>query len=128
MTSNQTVLIIDDSTPMREIAADMLRLLDMTVLTARNGAEGITLFKQYPIDLILLDVNMPVMNGADTYQALLSIDPDIKVVVCSSESKSKVQFRFGELAVPMYLHKPFDTGVLLDMVQAVMTTHSSILH
>jgi CheY-like chemotaxis protein len=130
MTSSekQTILIIDDSRPMREVTGDMLRLLDMTVLSAENGVEGIALFQQHDVDLILLDVNMPVMNGADTYQALLSLDPDIRVVVCSSESKSKVQFRFGELTVPVYLHKPFDTAVLLDTVQAVLTKRSSLVH
>jgi len=123
-----TVLIIDDSAPIREIASDMLRLLDLTVLTASNGVEGVTFFQQFPIDLILLDVNMPIMNGAETYQALLDIDPTVNVIVCSTEPQSKVQFRFGELPVPAYLHKPYDMGVLLEAVQNMIADRSLLTH
>ena len=121
MKKQSTILIIDDSTLMREIASDMLKLLDLAVLTAANGAEGMTIFQQNPIDLILLDVNMPIMNGAETYRALLELNPDVNVIICSTESQSKVQVRFGELPIPIYLHKPFDTAVLLDTVQNMLT-------
>lgn len=126
--NRSTILIIDDSTLMREIASDMLKLLDLTVLTAVNGAEGLTVFQQNSIDLILLDVNMPIMNGAETYRALLDINPDIDVIICSTESQSKVQVRFDELPIPIYLHKPFDTGVLLDTVQDMLRKRPLLSH
>ena len=118
---NSTILIIDDSAAMREITADMLHLLNLHVLTATNGEEGVTLFRQNTVDLVLLDMNMPQMDGKATYQALIDIDPRVKVVVCTSESQSKVQRRFGNLRAPSYLHKPFDTAVFLDTVQALLT-------
>ncbi|KAA3664062.1 MAG: response regulator [Chloroflexi bacterium] len=115
-----TVLIIDDSAVMRDVTSDMLQLIDLNVLTAANGEEGVTVFRQNGVDLVLLDMNMPYLDGAATYQALLEIDADVLVIVCTSDSKSKVKLRFGDLKMPSYLHKPFDTTVLLDTVQAML--------
>ncbi len=117
-----TVLIIDDSAPMREIARDMLQLLDLHVLTAANGEEGVTVFRQNGVDLVLLDMNMPHLDGASTYRALLEIDSDVHVIVCTSDSQSKVKLRFEEMKMPSYLHKPFDTSVFLDIVQALLAS------
>ena len=115
-----TVLIIDDSAPVRDITADMLRLFNYRVLTAKNGAEGLDVYQQHTVDLILLDVNMPVMDGAATFRALRQINPSVNVVVCSSEPQSTAQQCFGELHIPAFLHKPFDTGKLLDTVQSTL--------
>jgi len=117
---NPTILIIDDSKVMRDIASDMLQLLDLHVLTATNGEEGVAVFRQNGVDLVLLDMNMPHMDGAETYHALLEIDSEVSVIVCTSDSKSKVKLRFGEIKMPFYLHKPFDTNVFLDAVQAML--------
>ena len=115
------VLVIDDSEAVRAIARDMLHLLDVEVLTASGGAEGVTAFQQHAIDLVLLDMNMPEMDGAATYKALLAIDPDVKAIICSSDSKSKVGVRLGDdVVMPKYLHKPFDTAVFLDAVEAIL--------
>ncbi len=129
MIKNQsTILIIDDSTLMREVVSDMLKLLDFTVFTAVNGAEGLTIFQQHSIDLVLLDVNMPIMNGVETYRALLELDPDVNVIICSTDSQSKVHVRLEGLPIPNYLHKPFDTGVFLDTVQDILMKRPLLSH
>lgn len=125
---NPTVLVIDDSVSMREITTDMLHLLDLEVLTAQSGEEGVTIYNQNSIDLVLLDMNMPIMDGAATYRALRKLNPDVSVVVCTSEPKAKVKIRFGEMAMPAYLHKPFDTHIFLDIVQAMLGKRSSLSH
>ena len=119
-TRKAMVLIIDDSKPMREIAADMLRLLNLEVLTAVSGREGITLFQNNPVDLVLLDMNMQEMDGAAAYRALRDINPHVQAIVCTSESKSKAALRFGDREMPPYLHKPFDTTIFLDTVTAIL--------
>jgi CheY-like chemotaxis protein len=119
----QTVLVIDDSKAVRDISKDILNLLDVHVLTAENGEEGIAVYQQNDIDLVLLDMNMPQMDGAETYKQLLDINADVKVIICSSNSQSKVESRLEKIVVaPLYLHKPFDTQIFLNTVESTLST------
>jgi CheY-like chemotaxis protein len=115
------ILIIDDNFAIREVLTDILTLLlGMTVYTAVNGHEGLQIFqqRQQQINLIFLDVEMPVMNGPQTYEKLRQFAPQVKVIVSSSLSPTEARSRFGERKLPTYLQKPYDTEDLLNIVQA----------
>ena len=115
------ILIIDDNFAIREVLTDILTLLlGMTVYTAVNGYEGLQIFqqRQQQIALIILDIEMPVMNGPQTYEKLRQFAPQVKVIVSSSLSPTEARSRFGERESPTYLQKPYDTEDLLNIVQA----------
>ncbi|MEW5746541.1 MAG: ATP-binding protein [Nitrospirota bacterium] len=83
-----TVLVIDDEAHIRELCRDLLVPLGYTVLTAGNGSEGISLFRQNQDDvaLVILDMIMPGMGGNEVFQTLRTINPSVKVVLCSGYS------------------------------------------
>jgi CheY-like chemotaxis protein len=119
----RAVLVVDDEATIREAVADVLELIELNVVTAANGWEGIELFKQYSRDigLVLLDMNMPVMSGEEAYQRLREIDPQVKVVVSSGRPETEVRERLGKSGAPSFLAKPYDTDTLLTRVKAELS-------
>ena len=87
-----------------------------------GGAEGLELFRQQgPIDLVLLDQNMPGLLGQEVLTQLLALDPLIKVVVLSGGAVAKADFA-GARA---FLHKPVRSNELERVVRQVLETPSS---
>jgi len=121
-TAEGAILIIDDERLMREALVDILSALtEMAVYAASSGREGLQLFQELrqSITVVLLDLDMPVMNGEETYTRLRQIAPQVKVIVSSSHSSAEARLRFGEHELPAYLQKPYDTSTLLHAVQTV---------
>lgn len=115
------ILVIDDSAAIREALTDILTSeTEAAVYTAANGHEALRILQQSRgIALILLDMNMPVMNGEQTYQKVQEIAPQVKVIVSSSLSPAEARSRFGEWELPAFLQKPYDLRTLLNLVQLV---------
>ena len=110
------ILIVDDSSTMRRILKTQLQGLGVTdVPEAGNGEEGlVALEKNMPVDIVMLDWNMPVMDGI-TFLKTVRANPaynSVKVVMCTSESeKSKVVEALKEGA-NNYVVKPFTPEAL----------------
>lgn len=123
----RAILIVDDNVIMREALTDILDSIAATVYTAANGQEGLEILQQerQNIGLVLLDMNMPVMNGEQTYEKLQEIAPDVKVIVSTSLSQAEVNSRIGHLELPTYLQKPIDVDMLLNIVQSELTNRLS---
>jgi len=85
-----TVLVIDDETLVREVCNDLLSSVGYRVLTASDGEEGLRLFRAMheQIDLVLLDMVLPRMDGPAVFEELRRIQPDARVVLCSGFNPS----------------------------------------
>ena len=105
------ILIVDDSAVMRAMIARTLRLSGVPVgelHEAGNGAEALERIADHWIDLVLLDINMPVMNGEEMLRRLRA-DPEtahLPVIVVSTESSETRVQALEELGVA-FVHKPF---------------------
>jgi two-component system, cell cycle sensor histidine kinase and response regulator CckA len=121
------VLVIDDDAAMREALTDLLSLLtEAAVYTAANGREGLQILQQRQnIALILLDMNMPMMNGEETYERVQQIAPETRVIISSSLSPAEARSRFGKRVMPPFLQKPYNATALLNVVQSVVTMDAS---
>ncbi|MBD3346540.1 MAG: response regulator [Chitinivibrionales bacterium] len=110
------LLLVDDSTVMRRMMKNQLGQLGVTdTVEASNGQEALeVLASNMPVDIILLDWNMPVMDGM-TFLKTVRADntyKDVKIVMCTSESeKSKVIVAMKE-GVNNYIVKPFTPEAL----------------
>lgn len=123
--TNKAILIIDDEPDMRQAVAEILGILpETTIYTAADGQEGLQIFSQHQkqIILVLLDMNMPIMNGYQTYEGLLQLNPHVKVIVVSSLEKAEAQTLFGKQLLPTFLQKPYKVQTLLDLVQTTEST------
>ncbi len=121
--SEPAILVIDDNFVIREALTDILSLLlKMIVVTAIDGYEGLQIIQQQSITLVILDLNMPGMNGEQVYENLQQIAPQVKVIISSSLSLTEAKSRFGERKLPAFLQKPYDIDTLLNVVQAELAS------
>lgn len=115
------ILIVDDSAMMRAMIKRVIKLADVPVediLEATNGAEGLELLKQHDVQLLLTDINMPVMNGADMLREI-SLDDrwrNLNRVIISTDGSTVRREEAEELDVCCYLEKPFSPEVLRDVL------------
>lgn len=105
------VLIVDDSAVMRTMIARVVRLSGVPLgefYEASNGAEGLAIVQERWVDLVLLDINMPVMNGEEMLERMRA-HPDtahLPVIVVSTES-SETRVHALEQHGVAFVHKPF---------------------
>lgn len=106
------VLIVDDSSLMRQIVERSLRQagFEITeVLEASNGAEGLAVLSQHKVDLVLCDINMPIMNGLDFVKRLPTISnaKGVPVVMITTEASEGYVAQAISLGARGYIRKPF---------------------
>ncbi len=115
------VLVVDDSGVMRSMIIKTIRLSGLQlgeIHQAANGREGLDALQHSWIDLVIADINMPVMNGEDMINRMLEHPEfkDIPIVVVSTEgSKTRVE-RLQDKGV-RFIHKPFTPEVIRDTVK-----------
>ena len=108
-----TVLIVDDEEVVRATAKVVLSRLGYRVLLARNGEEALQVFSAQSgeIDVVLLDMTMPVMGGEQTLPGLVRLRPEITVLGSSGFDEREAQQRFGE-RIDGFLQKPYTAAQL----------------
>jgi DNA-binding NtrC family response regulator len=115
----ETILVVDDNESVLSVVVALLRRANFRVLSADNGANAIELAKQTEgqIDLLLSDVDMPLMSGPDLGETLKKARPDMHVMLMSGGSD-------GNLLVLNYgwafIQKPFVSTKLVQMVTDVL--------
>ena len=113
------VLVVDDDPDIRRMLEDVLTDEGHQVRVASNGREALAFVEHQAVDLILLDLMMPVMDGPAFYQAYrarVDNDPERAPVVVISADRN-VREQAAQLGVDSYLTKPFDLDALLDQVE-----------
>lgn len=117
-----TVLIVDDEAPVRQIASIMLRGFGYEIIPAENGIEAIQIFRDNidRIDLVLLDIIMPEMDGIQTLRELRKIDPTVKVVLSSGYSKDDKAAELVTDGAASFIQKPYKRDELSKVVIETM--------
>jgi two-component system KDP operon response regulator KdpE len=117
--SNLTVLIVDDEKPLRDFVRRNLEVRSFTALTAANGLEALAVFNTHNVDLVILDVMMPRIDGLETIRRIRQ-NSLVPIIVLSALGEESDKIRALNLGADDYLTKPFGVGELLARVQAVM--------
>ena len=111
------ILLVDDSRTVRSVCRDMLASHDMEIVEAENGAIALEIVRsQPPFDSVLLDWNMPVMNGITFLETLMKepLEKRPVVVMCSTENDMAHITQAIKAGASEYIMKPFDESVLED--------------
>jgi two-component system, OmpR family, KDP operon response regulator KdpE len=119
MLKSASVLVIDDEKSLRDFVRINLEVRGYNVTVAPNGAGGLAVFQSQHIDLVILDIMMPNMDGLETTRRIrqISIVPIIILTALGEESDKVKAF---DLGADDYLTKPFGIGELLSRVKAVL--------
>jgi len=117
-----TILVVDDEEVVRRTARVTLQTHGYRVLTADNGQAAVQLFESMPgeIELVILDLTMPVMGGEAALEQLKRIDPAAKILLSSGFSLGEVTERFQGRGLAGFLQKPYAASKLADEVQAAL--------
>ncbi len=116
------VLVVDDSALIHQMYRLVLTRYNCTIADAMNGQEALeVLALQNDIELILLDINMPVMNGLQFLEKAspLGIISRIPVIIISTEGKEEDTIRGLKLGARGYLKKPFQPACLHEMIEKI---------
>lgn len=111
-----TILVIDDEENMRELCKDILEPLGYNVVLSSDGEEGLKTFREIKesVSLVILDMIMPKVSGSEVFQALRSIKPDVKVILCSGYSHEGFAGidKLLKSGASGFIQKPFTTKTL----------------
>lgn len=113
------VLVVDDEKPIRDFIRRNLEAREFTVLIAGNGLEALATLNTQPVDLVVLDVMMPGMDGLETLRRIRQ-NSMIPVIVLSALGEEKDKIQALNQGADDYLTKPFGVGELLARLQAVL--------
>jgi two-component system KDP operon response regulator KdpE len=122
---SQTILVVDDERPLRDFMRRNLEVRGFQVVTASNGLEALAHFQKQNVDLVILDIMMPHMDGLETTRRIrqLSLVP---IIILSALDEEQDKIKAFNLGADDYLTKPFGVGELLARVRAVLRRTSYV--
>ncbi len=116
------ILLVDDEPILRATGTAMLQSLGYEVLVAADGAEAVRVLRQCPeaIDLVILDMIMPVMGGRECFAVLRSIRPDLRIILASGFSRNDDVRELRQHGLAGFIQKPFRTTDLSHLLATVL--------
>lgn len=116
------VLIIDDEDIVRQVVSRLLLAIGYNPIAVESGEKGIDIIQaNIKIDLILLDLTMPGMDGRETYEQIMKIRNDIPIIISSGYSERESMNLFKNKKIGGFLHKPYIVDDLKDIITKVLT-------
>jgi CheY-like chemotaxis protein len=118
-----TVLLVDDEVIVRDVVREMIERLGFSVLTAADGREAVDLYRERgrEIAMVLLDMTMPHMDGAETFRELRRLDPAVRVILSSGYAEQDVAPQFAGKGLSDFIQKPYTLANLQTTLNQVMS-------
>lgn len=116
---NTNVLVVDDEKTLRDFVRRNLEIRGYKVLTAANGLEALAIFKSENVQLVIMDIMMPHMDGLETTRRIRQ-DSRVPIIILTALGEEADKVRAFDLGADDYLTKPFGVGELLGRVKAVL--------
>ena len=118
------ILLVEDEAVMRKVTQAILEKAGLKVLIATDGQEAVELYKRLytQIDLVLLDMMLPGMNGRDAFLAMKALNPDIRAIFASGYTREgSISDLLEEGSVRGFLQKPFRHSALIELLSQALT-------
>ncbi len=125
LSKQMSILFVDDEKFIRELAENFLGN-ETNLIIKENGLEALNYYKSNfaDIDIVILDLIMPEMDGKETYRRMKTINPNIKIILISGYSVDKEVQLFSNNNKQIYLQKPFDRNELLQAIEQLNLSRS----
>ncbi len=116
------ILVVEDEEVVRDVASRILTRAGYTVLVAEDGVVGVEMFERHrqEIDVVLLDMTMPRMDGEETFQRMRAIDPQVRVVLTSGYDEQHATRHLMGGSRTGFIHKPYRATELIATVGSVL--------
>ena len=117
--NSPTVLVVDDEKPLRDFVRRNLEVRNFKVETASNGLEALAIFNTQHVDLVIMDIMMPHLDGLETTRRIRQTSL-VPIIILTALGEESDKVRAFDMGADDYLTKPFGTGELLGRVKAVL--------
>ncbi len=114
--SNERVLLVDDEEDFTSILSKRLKNRGIDVLTASSGKIALEMAREHSFDAIVLDMQMPEMDGIETLNRLMEIDPDHRVIILTGYGTVHKGIEAMKSGAMDFLEKPADIKELMDKI------------
>lgn len=124
-----TVMVVENEVFVLEALEDILDSAGLVSIGARSGKDGVMIFQNHhqEIDLVILDLHLPGMNGAEVLKSLRTIKPDVKVIISSGYEERDIIRQLGDQPSITILKKPYNARTLLDRVHDELGRNNDLL-
>jgi YesN/AraC family two-component response regulator len=123
MAFNGKILLVDDEPHIRKFVGLLLKQLGSpTIIEASNGEEALALYGKERPDLVMLDVNMPGLDGLATLRALRELDPDVVAIMLTSLASRQMVEGAADLGAYHYIRKDTPKDEMLKMLRETIET------
>lgn len=112
-----TLLYVEDDPMTLEEISFFLKKYVKNLLVAKDGEEGLELFKKYNPDMVITDIQMPLMDGLEMSQKIFEINPSVPIAVTTAYSDGKYIMKAIELGIDKYIIKPINMSEVLAVIQ-----------
>ncbi|HET6517205.1 MAG TPA: response regulator [Nitrosopumilaceae archaeon] len=108
MSSNKTILLVDDDIDLMENTAYMIKSIGFNVITAENGVDAVEQFKEAKPDLVIMDIKMPKMDGYEAFFKIKQNDSEAKIILITAFAHdSKKHQKAESMNLLATLNKPY---------------------
>lgn len=123
METSKKVLIAEDSSVIQNLTRKILEIQNYEIFSAKNGKQVISMLEKEDFDIILMDINMPQMDGMECSRAIRALEDEKKsqvpIVAITGNARNYSMEDFKEVGINDYLQKPLNFDKLVDLVKAL---------
>ncbi len=123
MATLKKVLIAEDSSVIQNLTRKILQAQNFEIFSAKNGKQVIDMIKKDDYDIILMDINMPIMNGIECTKQIRAMEEenkkDIPIVAITGNAMNYTLEEFKEAGINDYLQKPLNFDTLVEVVKTL---------
>ncbi len=118
-----TLLVVDDDETVRTVTRRMLEHSGFRVILAKDGMDGLRAYENArdDVQLVLLDMTMPQLDGEETFRELRRVNPDVRVLLMSGYNEQDATERFTGKGLAGFIQKPYRPGELISLVRQLLT-------
>ncbi len=124
---NKTVLVVEDEQGIRDAMAKILSKEGYQVLTACNGEEAVDIVQKDPVDLVLTDLKMPKIDGAELLKIVKTISPDVEVLLITGHGTVDIAVEVMKEGAYDFIQKPFNKVTVLKIIKKALEKRSLVL-
>jgi CheY-like chemotaxis protein len=120
------VMVVDDEEPLRTMVDLLLKTLGCEVVTFENGARATEYYETHfeRVDLVVLDMRMPVMDGTETFHALRAINPAVRVLLASGHSLTGAAQALLQSGAKGFVQKPYRRQTLVEKIREALASNA----
>lgn len=119
------VLVVDDEPVARQSLSDILRLEGYSVSSAPNGQAAVEFVRTHPVDLVIVDLRMPGMDGLEVIQVINQVSPETEVILLTAHGSTETAIQALRLRIHDYLLKPAQPAQILASVKKGLARRSA---